>query len=326
MDVVIHLGAHRTGSTALQRSLAAGAETLAAGGVRYAPREAMRRPLVAAMLTAELYGPIGRGARRLAAARLRAWARRQEAAGWTRLILSEEELAGSMDACLTGEGLYPMAAPRLELLAGALAPWRVHALAALREPGEWTASAWGFSASRRAPRPGGRRDLDRVRRAWLEGGRGWAAFAADIQGAFGAAAFWRADLYATRPRRVHRLLAGEAGAELRRAGGRKVNAGPSAPAMAELASRRAAGRRTSRRELHALLGRYPPAKHPPFDPWSAAEREALAARWAEEVAEIRARGMSVIEPQAPAQGAGAGRAAGTGSRPDTGKDAARARG
>jgi len=299
MDVVIHLGAHRTGSTALQRSLATGAARLEAAGVRYARREAMRRPLHVAMLAAEARGPVGRGARAAAARALRTWGRRQEAAGVSRLILSEEELPGVMDDCLTGEGPYPRAARRLSLLAEAFAPWRVRAAAALREPADWVASTWGFSASRRDPRRRDRRDLAAVRRAWLEGGRGWADFASDAAGSFGEASFWRADLYAAAPRRVHRLLAGEAGAGLRRIGGATTKPGPTAPAMAELDRLRADGGRIPRGTLKAVLRRFPPGAHPKFDPWSAAERAVLAARWAEELATIRARGLTVLAPPEP---------------------------
>ncbi|MFO7854268.1 MAG: hypothetical protein R6V44_03420 [Paracoccaceae bacterium] len=298
MDVVIHLGAHRTGSTALQRSLATGAARLEAAGPRYARREAMRRPLHVAMLAAEARGPVGRGARSAAARALRAWARRQEAAGVSGLILSEEELPGVMDDCLTGEGPYPRAARRLSLLAEAFAPWRMQA-AALREPAGWVASTWGYSASRRDPRRRDRRNLAAVRRGWLEGGRGWSAFAADVAGTFDGASFWRADLYAAAPRRVHRLLAGEAGAGLRQIGGATTKPGPTAPAMAELERLRADARRIPRSVLTAVLQRFPPGAHPKFDPWSAEERAVLAARWVEEMAAIRARGLTVLAPPGP---------------------------
>lgn len=309
MDIVIHLGLHRTGSTALQGALARARDRLAPHGVGY-PGMPATRPVVAhALGAAEWRGPRGMAARIVARRRLRAWARAREAEGVSRLILSDETLAGDLDPCLTGAGPYPHAAARLALLAEAFAPWTCRAAAALRDPADWLASARAFALSRR-PQP----DFAPARAAALDpAARGWADLAAEIHAAFPDPVFWDAGVYETNPRRIHKLLAGpgvarEVRGARRQAQEARVNPGLPPAALAALEAAHAAGETVDAARREALVAAATARAGTParWDPWTAAERETLAARYRADLAAIRAMGLTVLGGE-PAAGPGAGK-------------------
>ncbi|MEC9432085.1 MAG: hypothetical protein VYD87_04180 [Pseudomonadota bacterium] len=330
MEIVIHLGLHRTGSTALQGALARARRRLAPHGVGY-PALPEHRPVVAhALGAAEWTGPRGLAARLIARRRIRDWARAREAEGVSRLVLSDETLAGDLDPCLTGRGPYPFAARRLALLAEALRPWPCRAVVALREPGAWLASARAFAVSRR-PQP----DFGPARAAALDPeGRGWADLAAEIHAAFPNPVFWDAGLYETRPRRVHKLLVGRGAARevrgaRRQAERARVNPSLPAAALAALEAAHAAGETVdAARRAEIAAGAAAPGFAPArWDPWTAEERARLAARYRDDLAAIRAMGLTVLGAKRPPKagepgepGAGGGRRKGAGRKRGRGRD------
>ncbi|RYH10667.1 hypothetical protein [Tropicimonas sp. IMCC6043] len=115
MHVTLHLGAHRTAATTLQRFLALNAKSLAAEGVAIWIPSETRRGLFSGLvrrpdsvtLQLERLG-------RHSVGRLRMRQHGLERAGATRLLVSEQNLIGTAEDCLRSERLYPFAFERLD--------------------------------------------------------------------------------------------------------------------------------------------------------------------------------------------------------------------
>lgn len=290
MRIAVHVGLHRTGSTALQRTLGRGGELLRDAGVWFARTETVR-PAVTGRLGAATAGwPAGGWRRARARAAIRDWAAGRAAEGVRRLVISDEVLAGRLDDAFGPRGPYPDAAARFGLLAEALAPWPVRAFAALRDPGEWQPSAWAFALSRRpAPR------WEDAAAAALGAPRGWADLARDLDAAFPGPVVWTVPGYFADPVAVHVRLVGPVARRVGPPRRRPDNAALSGPALAALWDLRAGGGRVDAEVLGGLRRQWPLAEHGPFRPFDAAARAALSARFAADLAAIRAMGAEVID-------------------------------
>ncbi|MEM6438372.1 MAG: hypothetical protein AAF763_01570 [Pseudomonadota bacterium] len=303
MKIVLHIGLHRTGTTALQAALASGGARLREKGVWFEPT-AQVRPVIATPLgAAAKAGPLAGAARRWARASIRRWVRAREDEGVRRLVLSDETMLGLMERSLGPAGIYPDAAARLGLLAEALDGWETQAHAGLRPPAEWYPSVYAFALSRRPQADG----FEPVRRAALEAERGQAALARDVHAVFPGPIFWTSDFHGAHAGRVRRMLTGQRFARRLRPPRRRTNVSLSAPALARLEALRADGREVDRSVVIALRREAPVRRAGAWDPWSAAEQEALAARWREEIAAIRGAGLRVLGGGRVLGGRGRGR-------------------
>lgn len=112
MDVILHLGVHRTATTALQNLLAAASGRLAEGGIRYLGPQRMRAAGLAAHVTRRERGD--GDARALDAARAALAPHWQPAA--RQILISEENLIGAMLHNYRLGHLYPAAEARLAAL------------------------------------------------------------------------------------------------------------------------------------------------------------------------------------------------------------------
>ncbi|MEM1314926.1 MAG: hypothetical protein AAGI51_10255 [Pseudomonadota bacterium] len=276
MKIALHIGVHRTGTTALQAALDLGSAQLRADGVWFAQLPVVR-PAVSSRLIAAERG--GRWSRARARRAIRAFARAREDEGIDRLVISDELILGLMDRSLGPAGVYPSAGARLGLLAEALEGWPVRAYAALRPPASWLPSVYAFALSRRPQRP-----WAEARAGALEAERGFAALARDVAEVFPDPLFWTTEFYRAHPWRVHARLT-ERGFARRFGKPRKaVNGSLSGPAMARLEALRARGARIDRETLRALRREAPVHLRGAWDPWSAEERAALDARWRADIA------------------------------------------
>jgi len=152
VDVILHIGAHRTGTTAFQAYLQANRARLAAEGTAiWLPADIRAGPLAGLMKR-----PGGR-ARALADLRLarrlnRALARLRDG-GASRLILSEENLLGTMASCLSVGMPYGDAWGRMRRL-DRLFGGRIRRVGlGLRAPAPWWASVLAFRLGRGGPVP-----------------------------------------------------------------------------------------------------------------------------------------------------------------------------
>jgi hypothetical protein len=117
MDVVLHVGAHRTASTTFQKTLGANGAALAEAGIVYWGPKCTRSGLFDGLIGAPERLD---AARRLAGLRRVALrARRAERAGARILLVSEENVLGSMRAAVSGGGFYADAGPRVAAVAEA---------------------------------------------------------------------------------------------------------------------------------------------------------------------------------------------------------------
>lgn len=114
MDISLHLGCHRSGTTTLQRLLEANRAALAAGGTAVWTPKQIRAGLFSGIEAAPgaQTDERARQARR-AVGRIRTLQQQLERDGAERLIVSEENIAGTMRANLRRGALYPDFAARL---------------------------------------------------------------------------------------------------------------------------------------------------------------------------------------------------------------------
>jgi hypothetical protein len=176
MNIVLHVGAHRTGTSTLQRVLQNNAVRLRQRGVAsWGPARTRTGCLVGvpgsgraaraggAILAAEGRAEIDEGL---------AWERD---AGATLLVVSEENILGTMDGCLLRGWLYPDAGARVARTVAAFGASCCRVGLAIRSPDDWWASVLSYQAMRRASLPG-QPTIDRIAAA----DRGWRHVIADI--------------------------------------------------------------------------------------------------------------------------------------------------
>ena len=170
MDVILHVGAHRTASSAAQRLLERGAGAARARGVEvWTPRQTR-----AGLLSGVLGDPSRDDPRRDALAHRAAGriAMRRAALtreGATRLVISEENLLGGLRENAALAKLYPSARARLARAARAL-PGLAELHLAIRSPDMWWTSAFAFLITRGAPPPSDDAidAVARARRGWRQ--------------------------------------------------------------------------------------------------------------------------------------------------------------
>lgn len=289
LPLALHLGAHKTASTHLQKTLRAAAPAMAARGLLWlGPAElrgsGLRLGLVAA-------GAPGAGA---AARALRAALASQPAA-----LLSEENILGTPHAPRPDRApeLYPQADARLERVLAAADRPRVRLFLGLRDPAGFLTSAYGQSllGGQIAPFAD-----------WLGGvapeALRWSGLVARLRTLPGVAGvvLWRFEEYpAVLPALLAALLPADLAAQLRPAAG-VTHPGLSARAQAQVMAALAAG--TAGPETAQAARRlYPKGpQEPGFLPFDAAVRAASAAAYAADLARMAAwPAVRLLRPDPP---------------------------
>lgn len=207
MDIVLHVGAHRTATTTLQRMLGQSRPALEAAGLEYWGPKRLR-----AGLFDGLYGTgpdlparrLGRTARRVALQ-----ARQAETAGTALVFVSEENMLGTMRHVAEAQCLYPGAGARVAQFARGFEAHRLSLALSIRCYDAWWASVLGWRLQRGGPLP--RRGLcDRL----VTQPRRWRHVVADLARALPGT-----------PIRVwtHEEMAGQAGVLVARLTGRRLS-------------------------------------------------------------------------------------------------------
>ncbi len=215
MDLILHFGAHRTGSTALIRCMEKNRDRLAAAGVAFRSPETLRAvpdfAPVAELTRRAAQGDAVAGDRLgLLRDRLAADAAEAGRQGATRLILSDENMIGTMPASLKHRTIYPDAAARLAAYATVL-PARPALIAfAVRGYAGWWPSAYAYVLPRHPLPPFGA-----LGDALAQGGRGWADVVRDLRAVFPGVPIllWPQETFADGMTRVVAALAGLAGTD-----------------------------------------------------------------------------------------------------------------
>lgn len=169
MDIILHLGAHRTASTSFQHYMRANAGALATQGLGYWGPEATRDGVLSGVVPAP---GLPRAEDQLERARGRIALRLEEARrqGITRVLISDENMIGATRRNLRRARLYPGIGERMARFAHAFDGRITRVVLSIRGQDSWWASSLAYGVARGHGVPGVD-DLDRlvtVNRHWRE--------------------------------------------------------------------------------------------------------------------------------------------------------------
>lgn len=288
MEIRLHIGAHRTGSTRLQTEFSRRAGHLATRRIGVAgPGQIRPDANIGLTLRAALPGPLAALIPAEVISRIRQQIASADAAGMTRLLLSEEDLAGAIDRILTRAVLYDDIAGRLGHLARPMAGHAVTVLLTIRSYDSYFTSLYAHRTLRRAMP-----DFATLAPRLAALPRRWPDVVADI-----ARALPEAQVVVMRFEDVvanhHRSLCMVAGQDDLRDWGDDqppVLPSPSAEAVAVLNTMPASASRAERR---AVARAHPRPAHARFDPWEPADRDSLTTRYAEDLRALENAGARV---------------------------------
>jgi len=301
VEFVLHLGAHRTGTTALQQACSRNAGRLARAGLAFwGPKVTRERGLDAFFTIAGQSETDARAARQMQ--RIREGVRRDMRAlqerGMRRLVVSEENLPGSMVGNLRGRALYPRARARVAVIRDLFPrpPDEVHFT--IRSYADYWASAYAFAALRNdLPAFGDLREELAVSR------RGWCDVLADLR-----AALPESPVFVWVHGRTPEILPGVLARMLGPVAGRMrlpegpVNARPSVQALARGLRLREECPGLSGKELRERLQAEENGESPPFEPFSPDERAMMEARFAAEVRALEEGALAGVRLIGPGTG------------------------
>ncbi|CTQ51325.1 hypothetical protein JDO7802_03364 [Jannaschia donghaensis] len=279
--VTLHLGAHRTGTTAVQHLLRRNDEYLAARGIATWGPDRTRGGMLGG-----IGGDPGRiDARRnvrahRAAGRIAMLRAQLATVGTHRIVLSDENLLGGLRENLLLCRLYPTVTTRLDRVAAAI-PGIDHVVLSIRSPDAWWTSAFACLMTRGFAAPD-RATLDAV----LRTRRSWRAVVTDVAAALPHARLtvWTHEDMATRADAAVHRLTGEV-PQVRNVA--RLNASPDcATLQARLLDEGCVTR------LPDVAGHYAP--------FSPDERASLRGRYDDDLAWLRDGADGLIEMETPA--------------------------
>ena len=283
MEIRLHIGAHRTGSTRVQAELARRAAHLATRGVAVVRPEDLRgEPSGLGPIQMRLPGPLRAAIAAKAYLSLVEARRAAEEQGARCLLISEENLAGSMEANLRSGRLYADIRLRLSGLRPLLGTGPVTVLMAIRSYDELFASAYAFRAVR-GPRP----DFSQSKPRILALSRRWPSVAKDVLRALPQAQLRVWDYDASR-RSEHEMMREVIGLRdiVPVNAALPVLPAPSAKAV-EVLNTMTAPEQMDLAQRRAVAERYPRPDFAAFDPWTAEERAHLRDAYAEDLETLR---------------------------------------
>ncbi|MEW9921460.1 hypothetical protein AB2B41_17765 [Marimonas sp. MJW-29] len=169
MDVILHLGAHRTATTTFQHYMRDHVDDLAAQGVGFWGPQRTRKSVFPGLFRATA-AQKGRNVARRAEGRARMFARQAQKAGVSELLVSDENLLGTCVQNLHAKRLYPGAGERTARVSAAFGGQVRRIVLSIRSQEIWWASACALTVSRGHPLPSQAR-LDAIatsRRTWRD--------------------------------------------------------------------------------------------------------------------------------------------------------------
>lgn len=169
MEIILHLGAHRTASTSFQHYMRANAGVLRAQGLGYWGTEVTRDGVLSGIIPV---AGAGRAQDQMARARGRIALRLEAArtAGISRILVSDENMIGATRRNLRSGQLYPGIGERMARFAHAFDGRITRVALSIRGQDSWWASSLAFGVARGHGVPG-MDDLDRlvtVNRHWRD--------------------------------------------------------------------------------------------------------------------------------------------------------------
>lgn len=280
MDIVLHLGAHKTASTYIQKRLSRSHGRLKRHKVCFHGPKSLRPMLSKAQ------GDDQNPSSRLAYDRRRdcltQLIEREEAAGTHRLVLSEEQFLGSLRDMLMGCDFYQDAGERMACIAEVLEDRPVHIMLSVRGYADFLASIYGqvIRGWRFMP-------FDDTLRANLLGHRlGWSDLIDTINERFPSATqitLWRYEDFDRIEENVLSTLAGPVAQVVKPLAGQPM-AAPSQETIDWLHARAAQGCPPDQETVNSAYDAAPKDRgYPAFDPWTPQERSYLDARYRQDL-------------------------------------------
>lgn len=285
MEIVLHLGVHKTASTYLQSLLEKNLVSLERHSIGYAHPKILR-PLFAQAPQRNL------GTRRALRNSARAWALRQvvetaQDLQRKRLIISEEQLLGSVRALFSGRGFYRDLSKELRGLVSVLQGQPVKVLLSIRNYDTFFVSAYGQVLTGWKYLPFDQR----MRTTFLREQRGWPDILTELMQTLPTGStlrLWQYERFGLEEREILQEFVGEAAessfAPLRE----RPRTGPSQQGVEALDQLAAKGTVPDIEGTKRILRMYGKDRgYPGFSPWSETERQTLEDRYTRDVALIR---------------------------------------
>ena len=204
MHVILHVGAHRTATTTLQQHLARHRMRLAQDGVIYWGPRVARGGLFRGATAGRLPPMPWRAGRVAGRCKMRAAAIEQT--GAETLLISDENMLGSLRSCLEDAQLYRDAGARVSAFAKGFADHRLTIALSVRTYADWWSSAMAFRLGRAGPLP-----RDALRERMVTQPRRWRYVIEEIARTLPDAnvAVWTHEQMAGAPQRVVAALTGQ---------------------------------------------------------------------------------------------------------------------
>ncbi|MGB5865724.1 MAG: hypothetical protein WBG95_15665 [Sulfitobacter sp.] len=147
MDIILHVGAHRTGSTSFQHYLRGNRAPLMNDGTAIWEPNMLRKGFFDGLFAAPRMRN-GRDLQRRAMGRVRLHAAQARRAGAERLLISEENMIGAPRACLRAALLYPSIGERMARLDAAFEGKITRVVLSMRALDLWWSSVAAFGVAR----------------------------------------------------------------------------------------------------------------------------------------------------------------------------------
>lgn len=147
MDIILHVGAHRTGSTSFQHYLRGNRARLMADGTALWEPQMLRKGLMDGLFAAPRMLN-GRNLQQRAMGRVRMHTGQAERAGAERLLVTEENMIGAPRTCLRSALLYPAVGERMARLDAAFEGRVARVLICVRALDLWWSSVAAYGVGR----------------------------------------------------------------------------------------------------------------------------------------------------------------------------------
>ncbi|NNK16678.1 MAG: hypothetical protein HKP51_07215 [Sulfitobacter sp.] len=169
MDVILHLGAHRTATTTFQHYLRDHVDDLAGQHVAYWGPQRCRKSVFPGLFRS-VVGAKRRNVARRAEGRIRMFSQQAQSCGVRQLVVSDENLLGNCAQNLRAERLYPGAGERTAKVSAAFGGRLRRIVLSIRSPELFWASASALTVSLGHPVPSAARfdAIAQSRRTWRD--------------------------------------------------------------------------------------------------------------------------------------------------------------
>ncbi|WP_281991724.1 hypothetical protein [Sulfitobacter geojensis] len=169
MDVILHLGAHRTATTTFQHYMRDHSDDLASKQIAFWGPERVRGSVTPGLFRRST-APKGRNLAKRAEGRIRLFAAQAKAQGIKQLLVSDENLLGNCKQNIRAERLYPAAGERIARVSAAFGGQVRRIVLTIRAQDLWWASACALTVSRGHPVPSTTRlaNIAHSRRNWRD--------------------------------------------------------------------------------------------------------------------------------------------------------------